>query len=59
MIQLSGLDSQAAYSSWTLTGATVTESGADYLVLSGDSDGTITFDDGSQLAFTDVERIEW
>jgi Ca2+-binding RTX toxin-like protein len=59
MIQLSGLDSQAAYSGWTLTGATVTESGDDYLVLSGDSDGTITFDDGSQLAFADVERIEW
>jgi hypothetical protein len=59
MIQLSGLDSQAAYSGWTLTGATVTESGDDYLMLSGDSDGTITFDDGSQLAFTDIERIEW
>jgi hypothetical protein len=59
MIQLSSLDSQAAYSGWTLAGATVTESGDDYLVLSGDSDGTITFDDGSQLAFTDVERIEW
>jgi Ca2+-binding RTX toxin-like protein len=59
MIQLSGLDSQAAYSGWTLTGATVTESSDDYLMLSGDSDGTITFDDGSQLAFSDIERIEW
>ncbi|MDD9903946.1 MAG: hypothetical protein OXT06_10295 [Rhodospirillaceae bacterium] len=31
----------------------------DYLALSNDASGTITFDDGSQVVFDGVERIEW
>ena len=31
----------------------------DYLALSNDATGTITFDDGSQVVFDGVERIEW
>ena len=31
----------------------------DYVSLSEDASGTITFDDGSQLAFDGIERIEW
>ncbi|MHC5112370.1 MAG: cadherin domain-containing protein, partial [Planctomycetota bacterium] len=58
-IELSGHDGAAAYSDWTLAGATVVETGSDYLVLSEDSAGTITMDDGSEITFTGVDRIEW
>jgi Ca2+-binding RTX toxin-like protein len=58
-IELSGHDGEAAYSDWTLDGATVVETGSDYLVLSEDSAGTITMDDGSEITFTGVDRIEW
>jgi hypothetical protein len=42
-----------------VAGATVVDSGDNYVELASDSDGTITMDDGSELAFTDVDRIEW
>ena len=58
-IELSGLDGEPAFANWTLTGATVDSSGADFLDLSEDSSGTITFDDGSELTFTGIDRIEW
>jgi len=58
-IHISGREDLTAYSDWTLTGATVVDSGDGYLQLADDSDGTITLDDGSQLTFTDVDRIEW
>lgn len=58
-IELSGHEGAAAYSDWTLAGATVVESGSDYLVLSENSAGTITMDDGSEITFTGVDRIEW
>ena len=59
VIKLSGLSGQPAYVSWTLAIATVDSSGSDYLDLSADSSGTITFDDGSELDFVGVDRIEW
>ncbi len=58
-IELSGHDGAAAFSDWTLAGATVVETGSDYLVLSDNSAGTITMDDGSEITFTGVDRIEW
>jgi RTX calcium-binding nonapeptide repeat (4 copies)/Cadherin domain len=58
-IQLSGVDGVTAYNGWTLAGAAVVDSGAGYIDLAADSDGTITMDDGSQVSFTDVDRIEW
>ncbi|MDP6709033.1 MAG: hypothetical protein QF893_22045 [Alphaproteobacteria bacterium] len=46
---------------WTvdLTEGSVLETGADYLVLSEDTAGTVTLSDGSDLTFEGVERIEW
>jgi len=58
-IQLSGVDGVTAYNGWTLADATVVDSGDGYIELAADSDGTITMDDGSELTFTDVDRIEW
>ena len=58
-IQLSGKDGLAAYNGWTVTGVTVTSTGTDFIELADNSDGTITLDDGSELTFTDVDRIEW
>ena len=58
-IALSGQSGQPAYANWTLVGATVETTGADFLDLAEDSSGTITFDDGSELTFMGVDRIEW
>ena len=58
-VDLDGVEGQPAYSGWSLNGATVVDTGDDYLVLAVDSNGTITFDDGSELTFTGVDRIEW
>jgi Ca2+-binding RTX toxin-like protein len=58
-IQLTGKDGLAAYNGWTVSGVTVTGSGDGYLELADDSDGSITLDDGSELTFTDVDRVEW
>lgn len=58
-VRLSGRDGLDAYNGWTVTGVTVTSSGNDFIELADDSDGTITLDDGSELTFTDVDRIEW
>ncbi|MEM9682587.1 MAG: cadherin domain-containing protein, partial [Pseudomonadota bacterium] len=58
-VQLSGKDGLDAYNGWTVTGVTITSSGDDFIELADDSDGTITLDDGSELTFTDVDRIEW
>ena len=46
---------------WTynLTTGAVSETGADYLVLSDDAAGTITLADGSEVTFEGIERIEW
>jgi len=48
-------------SSWELElrRGSVEEQMDDYLALSNDATGTITFDDGSQVVFDGVERIEW
>ena len=58
-VELDGVEGQPAYAGWSLNGATVVDTGADYLELAADSNGTITFDDGSELTFTGVDRIEW
>ena len=46
---------------WTyaITDGSVLSSGADFLQLSDDADGTVTMADGSQINFNDIERIEW
>jgi VCBS repeat-containing protein len=44
---------------YTITQGSVTEAGADYLVLSDDAAGTITLTDGSEVAFEGIERVEW
>ncbi len=46
---------------WTisLTHGSVETVGTDELQLSDDASGTIDFDDGSQIAFDNVERIGW
>ncbi|WP_417803930.1 hypothetical protein [Thalassospira lucentensis] len=48
-------------SDWTLVldDGDVTDSKKHHLELSSDSSGTIVFSDGSELTFSNVERIEW
>ena len=48
-------------SDWTvnLTSGTIDATGGNYLDLSDDAAGTITLQDGSQVSFEGVERIEW
>ena len=47
--------------SWALElrRGSIEEEMEDYLALSNDASGTITLDDGSQVVFDGVERIEW
>ena len=42
-----------------LDSGSIDEQMDNYIALSNDAAGTITFDDGSQLVFDGVERIEW
>jgi Ca2+-binding RTX toxin-like protein len=46
---------------WTidLSSGSVDGQGADYIDLSDDASGTITLQDGSQVSFEEIERIEW
>ncbi|MCG8356550.1 MAG: hypothetical protein MI920_13345 [Kiloniellales bacterium] len=46
---------------WTisLTSGSITDTQADHLDLSQDAAGTITLQDGSQVTFEGIERIEW
>ncbi len=46
---------------WTvsITQGSVDEVNADSLVLSDDAAGIITLNDGTEITFTDIERIEW
>ena len=48
-------------SDWTvsLDAGTIDASGANYIDLSDDAAGTITLQDGSEVTFEGVERIEW
>ena len=48
-------------SDWTvnLTSGTINATGGNYLDLSDDAAGTITLQDGSQVSFEGIERIEW
>ena len=48
-------------SDWTvnLTSGTIDATGGNYLDLSDDAAGTITLQDGSQVSFEGIERIEW
>ncbi|OSQ44270.1 hypothetical protein TALK_19145, partial [Thalassospira alkalitolerans] len=48
-------------SDWTLIldEGSITKSKSNYMELSTDSSGTIVFSDGSELTFSNVERIEW
>ncbi|MDP2699600.1 MAG: Ig-like domain-containing protein, partial [Thalassospira sp.] len=61
-IELRGAnDSQLNAGDWTLTldDGSITKTNHNYLELSSDSSGTIVFSDGSELTFSNVERIEW
>ncbi|MCG8507176.1 MAG: cadherin-like domain-containing protein, partial [Sphingomonadales bacterium] len=61
-IQLEGFDGQSAEQGWTLaldSGDSITGTGADYLDLSADSSGTITFDDGTEIVFEGIDKIVW
>jgi hypothetical protein len=46
---------------WTisLTSGNIVSQGANELVFSADADGSITFSDGSQMSFVDMERVQW
>ena len=48
-------------SDWTvqLTTGSITDTQADHLVLSDDAAGIITLQDGSEVTFEGIERIEW
>tara|TARA_R110002096_G_scaffold309403_4_gene504074 strand:- start:111536 stop:117409 length:5874 start_codon:yes stop_codon:yes gene_type:complete len=57
----SGLDHEVG---WTLVldgGSTIqsTDDAAGEMLLSQDSDGTITFDDGGSITFENIEKISW
>ncbi len=63
-IALDGFDGLNHEVGWTLTlepGSLVqsTDDAAGEMILSQDADGTITFDDGGSLNFTNVEKIVW
>ena len=61
-IELNGIGGGKIDSSdWTLIldEGEITDSKKHYLELSTDSSGTIVFSDGSELTFSNVERIEW
>ena len=61
-IELNGLGGGKLDSSdWTLIldEGEITDSKKHHLELSTDSSGTIVFSDGSELTFSNVERIEW
>jgi len=40
-------------------GSEIKGTGEDYLDLSEDASGTITFDDGTEMTFDSVERVTW
>ncbi|WP_135077258.1 cadherin-like domain-containing protein [Terasakiella sp. SH-1] len=50
-----------AENEWTLTlnSGSIENQADGYIELSQDSDGTITFSDGSELTFDGIERFEW
>ena len=59
---MEGFDGQSAEQGWTLaldSGDSITGTGADYLDLSADSSGTITFDDGTEIVFEGIDKIVW
>ncbi|MBO9507614.1 Ig-like domain-containing protein [Thalassospira sp. A3_1] len=61
-IELHGADGGNIDSSdWTLVldEGSITKSKHNYMELSTDSSGTIVFSDGTELTFSNVERIEW
>ena len=61
-IDLQGFTAQGREVGWTLqldAASSVTSQGADYLEMTNDSSGTITFDDGGQIDFEGIERIAW
>lgn len=60
-VMLENPDDSDVGAGWTLnlTSGSITSSTANEHVLSQDAAGTITLEDGSQLAFENIERIEW
>ena len=60
-IQLMNVDSSAIAGGWTITLDTGTIDGDDgsTITLSDDAAGTITLQDGSQIAFEGMERVEY
>ena len=55
------LGSQQPGADWTvtLTSGNIVGQSASELTFSADADGTINFADGSQMTFTDMERVQW
>lgn len=60
-IQLMNADTSAVGGGWTvaLTTGTVQSDDGSNMTLSDDAAGTITLEDGSQIAFENIERIEY
>ena len=58
-IQANGLGSGNGDWTLNLTSGSVTSSGAGVHDLSADAAGTINFNDGSQIAFDGLEKIQW
>jgi Ca2+-binding RTX toxin-like protein len=58
-IQANGLGSGNADWTLALTSGSISSTAAGTLNLTADAAGTITFNDGSQIAFDGMERIQW
>ena len=61
VIELQGFDSASYGVDWTLTltSGSIEGQTGDSLDLSDDAAGTLTFDDGSQINFDQLEQINW
>ena len=60
-IDLQASDGGAPAAGWTmvLDQGSIENSEADYYELTNDSSGTITMDDGTEIAFDGVDKITW
>ena len=62
-IELSGFDGSTSEDGWTLSldqGSVVsTDDVSGEMLLSQDSAGSITFDDGGTITFENIENISW
>nr|WP_306265851.1 cadherin-like domain-containing protein [Pararhizobium sp. IMCC3301] len=61
VLELQGFDSASYGTGWTLTltSGSIEGQTGDSLDLSADAAGTVTFDDGAQINFDQLEQINW